>query len=323
MKIGIRNTIMLVAMGLMLLIGCSDDSDAETDGDLNPDGDQFADGDEPADGDSDAVDGDGEATDGDSNETDGDSETTDGDADDTDGDADGNDADEDVTDVDPSADGDEPVVCSGHGLLENGICYCDKGWAVDPANAADCIEYQHEDGVPYLLKIYMHAPAATKIYFATMSVIGEMAASDYDIYVSHLSGPTLELNDHVQAVDLGNAKGFDEIDEAPETGYASDGEGVENMVIGIGYRSGGTGSSGYIMTGNIYVLKIDNGTRGVTYAKIEVKQAMNGEVHVLAYWQPDGSRNIATGENEDGDTDSDTEADGDSDEDVDGDHGTR
>ena len=192
----------------------------------------------------------------------------------------------------------DPGDCSGHGVLENSICFCKRGWAVDPEDDADCIKYQHEQGTPYLLKIYMHSPSATKIYFSTMSVIGNVEATDYDVYVSHMSGPTLELGDHVQAVNLGNSDDFYTIDEVPETGYASDGDGVENMIIGTGYQSGGDGTAGFIMSENVYALKIEDENGGFTYAKIEVTQAKAGAVHVLAYWQPDGSRNVSTPNND-------------------------
>ena len=226
-----------------------------------------------------------------------------------------NPADEDEPSEEESpGDEDEPAeleentaACSGHGILENGMCYCDLGWAVDPDDSADCIEYIHEDGVPYLLKIYMHSPSATKIYFSTMSVIGDIEATDYDIYVSHLDGPSFELGANVQAIDLGNTDAFDDVDEVPETGYATDGADVAGMIIGTSYRSGGTGSTGFTMSENIYALKIGDGNGNFTYAKIEVKQAKAGEVHVLAYWQPDGSRDVSTSNSVDGDMDAEDE----------------
>ncbi len=260
-------------------LACSDDSDDTTTTD---------DDDDTTDDDDDTTDDDDDTTDDDDDTTDDDDDTTDDDDDTTDDDDDDTDDDDDDTDDD---DDDDTAECSGHGTLANGMCFCERGYMVDPANQGDCIVYQHQDGVPVLLKAFMHAPAATKVYFSTMSVIGTIEASDYDLYVSHLDGPTLEIGDHVQAVNLGNTQSFDEVTELPEDGYAADGD---EMVIGISYRTGGAGETGYTMSENIYGLKIDDGEGNATYAKIEVLMAQNGEVRIMAYWQPDGSRNVST-----------------------------
>lgn len=61
-------------------------------------------------------------------------------------------------------------------------------------------------------------------------------------------------------------------------------------------RTGGSGSTGYIMSENVYVLKLDHGDGDVTYGKIEVLQAQAGVVLVLAYWQADGTGNLLTAE---------------------------
>ncbi len=278
-------------LGLVVLafgvLACSEDSDDNPtdDDDDNPTDD---DDDNPTDDDDDNP-----TDDDDDNPTDDDDDNPTDDDDDNPTDDDDDNPTDDDDDNPTDDDDDNPMACSGHGTLDGGLCYCDLGYMVDPDNEADCIEYEHEDGVPVLLKVYMHAPSATKIYFSTMSVIGDVNAGDYDLYVSHTDGPTPELGSHVQAINLGNTQSFDEVTEVPEEGYAADGT---EPVIGTSYRSGGEGSTGFIMSENIYALKIESESKGTTYAKIEVLQAKGGVVHIMAYWQPDGSRNVSTGD---------------------------
>ena len=144
-----------------------------------------------------------------------------------------------------------------------------------------------------LLEVFMHQNL-TKIYLEDMLVLADPLADDYDLYVAHTDGPTFELGSHVQAINLGNEQGYHEIEELPLEGYAADAEDLSELVIGTSYRSGGSGSTGFIMSENIYALRLDHGEGLYSYAKIEVLQAMAGEVHVLAYHQPDGSTNVLT-----------------------------
>jgi len=165
----------------------------------------------------------------------------------------------------------------------------------DAGDDIDAGEEEPEPGEATLLKVFMHSDE-TKIYFMDMEVISDAGAEDYDIYVSHVDGPTFEMGAHVEGINLGNETGFHDIEEVPETGYEADGENLEDLIIGISYRDGGSGTTGYIMTDNVYALKLDYGEEGVKYAKIQVLQAMGGEVHVLAFLQTDGTRDVWTQE---------------------------
>ena len=148
-------------------------------------------------------------------------------------------------------------------------------------------------GEATLLEVFMHQNI-TKIYLKQMLVVADPLAQDYDLYVAHTDGPTFELGSHVQAINLGNEHGFHEIDELPPEGYAADGEDISELIIGTSYRSGGVGSTGYIMSENIYALRLDHGEGVYSYAKLEILQARAGVVHVLAYHQADGSTNVLT-----------------------------
>jgi hypothetical protein len=78
---------------------------------------------------------------------------------------------------------------------------------------------------------------------------------------------------------------------APATGYAADDPSKDIYVIGSSWRNGGTGTTGFVMTKNVYALKLADGT----YAKIEVLSAKGGEVHILAYRQAKvGSTDLTT-----------------------------
>ena len=70
---------------------------------------------------------------------------------------------------------------------------------------------------------------------------------------------------------------------APDAGFDGDPD-----LIGDTWRSGGAGETGYTMSENIYVLKLDDGT----YAKLTVTMAKAGKVAFDAFHQSDGSRNL-------------------------------
>ena len=133
-----------------------------------------------------------------------------------------------------------------------------------------------------------------KIVLATMAVVGT-EATEWDLWMNHNDPvdhlPHLELGAGVTAQNLGNSDTFHEVDTAPTTGYEADDPDAEIYVIGSSWRNGGSGGSGFIMTKNIYALKLADGT----YAKIEVLSAKSGEVHILAYRQSTpGDTNLAT-----------------------------
>lgn len=202
---------------------------------------------------------------------------------------------------------DEGLICDGEGNCVECHPACDVEACFDCVDG-ECVylcgEGEECDGdgtcVPRqpgqanLLELSMH-DGLTRIYLTDMTVTDE-DVDDYDLYVSHLDGPTFELGYHVEALNLGNELGFHEIEELPEDGYEPDGDGVDGLIIGTDYRTGGEGSTGFDMSEDVYALKLDFGDDDVTYAKIQVLQAMAGEVHVLAYWQEDGSRYVGTEE---------------------------
>jgi hypothetical protein len=128
-----------------------------------------------------------------------------------------------------------------------------------------------------------------KIKLDTMTVLGK-EATDFDLYMNHDDGPNMYLGPGVTGQNLGNGTPFHQVDMAPDTGYQSDDTTSGTLVIGTSWRNGGSGTTGFIMTSNIYVVKLaDN-----TYAKLEVLSAKSGEIHVLCYRQADGTRDIKT-----------------------------
>lgn len=143
------------------------------------------------------------------------------------------------------------------------------------------------------LKLGLH-DNLVKVVLSTMTVVGK-EATQWDFYVTHGDPvdqlPHIELGASVTAQNLGNSKTFHEVDTAPTDGYEADDLGSQTYVIGSSWRDGGSGTTGFIMTKNIYALKLADGT----YAKIEVLSAKSGEVHILAYRQPaPGDTDLAT-----------------------------
>lgn len=134
------------------------------------------------------------------------------------------------------------------------------------------------------LKLGLH-DNLVKVVLSSMSVVGKEATA-FDLYCTHGDPvdklPHLELGPGVSAQNLGNTTTFHAVTTAPTTGYASDDPTKGVFVIGSSWRSGGSGTTGFVMTKNIYALKLADGT----YAKIEVLSAKGGEVHILAYRQP-------------------------------------
>lgn len=129
------------------------------------------------------------------------------------------------------------------------------------------------------LKFGLHANLV-KCRIATLEVVGQQE-TDYDFYVAHDdpvdNSPTIRLGPNVKAQNLGHDNDFHAVDTAPDSGYLAD-EG-DSLAIGSQWRTGGTGTTGYIMSEDIFVLELADGS----YAKIEVLSAKAGEVHILVY----------------------------------------
>lgn len=98
------------------------------------------------------------------------------------------------------------------------------------------------------------------------------------------SGPWITLGTGVEAIDLGNAESFVEVVQAPDAGYDADPD-----LIGDTWRTGGAGETGYTMSENVYVVKLQDGS----YAKLTVTSAKAGKITLDAFHQGDGSRDLA------------------------------
>lgn len=97
------------------------------------------------------------------------------------------------------------------------------------------------------------------------------------------SGPWITLGEGVEAINLGSDQTFVEVVEAPDTGYQDDPD-----LIGDSWRTGGAGETGYVMSENVYVLKLQDGT----YAKLAVTSAKAGAITLDAFHQADGSTDL-------------------------------
>jgi hypothetical protein len=133
------------------------------------------------------------------------------------------------------------------------------------------------------LKLGLH-DNSVKVVLATMKVVGK-DATVWDLYMAHTDPvdklPHVTLGSGVTAQNLGNSTTFHAVDTAPTSGYTADDPTAKTYVIGSSWRNGGAGTTGFIMTKNIYALTLADGT----YAKIEVLSAKSGEIHILAYQQ--------------------------------------
>jgi len=178
--------------------------------------------------------------------------------------------------------------CSGHGQLVGAECQCDQGYAQDPDNSEVCLAL----GAATDVQLGLHNNQV-KILLDAMEVVG-MEATEWDLYMDHDApadnGPNMKLGPNVTAQSLGSSQDYQAVDAAPAGGYLADDPGNQVYVIGDSWRAGGEGSTGFIMSENVYAVKLADGT----YAKIEVLSAQSGEVHVLCFRQADGSRFIGT-----------------------------
>lgn len=190
---------------------------------------------------------------------------------------------------DPAACIEETVEdCNGHGQLVGSECQCDQGYAQDPDDSQVCLAIGLATDV--LLGLHNNQ---VKILLATMEVVG-MEATEWDLYMDHDApadnGPNMKLGPGVTAQSLGSSQDYHAVDAAPAGGYLADDPGNEVYVIGDTWRAGGEGATGFIMSEDVYAVKLADGT----YAKIEVLSAQSGEVHVLCYLRSGGSRFIGT-----------------------------
>jgi len=140
----------------------------------------------------------------------------------------------------------------------------------DTDTDADCFELEFD--VETVDPIY--------IQFSTATATGDLESiTGYDVRVEKVLGvgPGFFLGPDVGGIDLGSDDGFVDVVEAPESGYAEDGD---DPVIGHGYTDGGSGATGFEMSGNVYVMLLADGS----HAKMSVTSAVAGLITVDAFW---------------------------------------
>ena len=143
------------------------------------------------------------------------------------------------------------------------------------------------EGMCTVLELNLHEGSGQALVtLSTMTVTNE-DVSEYDFAMVNQmpEPPAIFLGSSVTAVNLGNEAEFDAIDEAPDGGYAADGD---TPVIGTDWRTGGNGTDGHTVSGNVYALQTSDGH----YAKIRVTSAKQGLATIDAYFQADGSTNL-------------------------------
>lgn len=123
-------------------------------------------------------------------------------------------------------------------------------------------------------------------------ILSDMTVTNEDIEVYDFAmvnqmpdPPAIFLGQGVTALNLGNETPFAAVSEAPADGYRAD---DETAVIGTEWRTGGNGTDGHIVSGNVYVLKTEDGKFG----KISVTSAVQGLATIDAYFQADGSSSL-------------------------------
>jgi len=132
--------------------------------------------------------------------------------------------------------------------------------------------------------------ASMKVLAETSS---EVKAGTYDFYTTHVaaSTPGLLLGAGVTAANLGNTQGYDDVTEAPASGYAKDDLTAGTYAVGTTWwKEKDPVNHSFVMSKNIYVLKLADGS----YGKIEVLSAGQGTITLRCYHQPDKSTRLAT-----------------------------
>jgi len=122
----------------------------------------------------------------------------------------------------------------------------------------------------------LHASTQVYVTLADMQTHVD-PPGEYSFVMQKMSpAPIVYLGPGVQAINLGPDPGFDNVHTAPESGYATD---EPEPVIGRAYKSGGSGTTGFEMTGNVFVLLHPNGS----YAKLAWTSAVAGVVTIHAH----------------------------------------
>ncbi|MBW2702485.1 MAG: hypothetical protein JRF33_16820 [Deltaproteobacteria bacterium] len=181
------------------------------------------------------------------------------------------------------------VSCSGLGtcvdLGDRASCECNEGYV---AEGLACVE-QVSGGYAQILVADIHATEGEQPAINLRSMqTGDLDDFDFVLYEDE-RGEIFELAEGVEGINMGSSLGFHDLIEAPDEGYAPDGLATEEMCIGTSFQSGGSCHSGFTMSGNVYVLKLADGS----FAKVEVISFFSGRSELRVYRQVDG-KNLET-----------------------------
>ncbi|PIE17565.1 MAG: hypothetical protein CSA65_08440 [Proteobacteria bacterium] len=121
----------------------------------------------------------------------------------------------------------------------------------------------------------------------------EVKSGEIEFYTTHLAAktPGLLLHSDVGAINLGAAKSYDQVVEAPATGYVKDDLQTGTYAVGkTWWTSKDEAKHVFVMSNNIYVLALPDGS----FAKIQVMSAGSGKIVVRCFRQANGSRDLRT-----------------------------
>ncbi len=142
-------------------------------------------------------------------------------------------------------------------------------------------------GVCVVLELNLHEGSGQALVDLSTMTVSNEDVSQYDFAMVNQmpDPPAIFLGPKVTAANLGNEATFEEVTDAPADGYAADGD---IAVIGMDWRTGGNGTDGHTVSGNVYAFKTADGH----YAKISVTSAKQGLATIDAYFQADGSTDL-------------------------------
>ncbi len=162
----------------------------------------------------------------------------------------------------------EDLICI---LDEEGVANCKEGEVITP--------------ICRVIEIDLHVNSSFKVDAINYTATANNDRCDF-VFAKSGSGPMIALCDGISARDNGNGQTFVGLIEAPNLEHTID--SPPNYVIGDSWKTGGTSTTGFIMSKNIYTLKRENNS----YAKIEVISAIAGKIKIKLFSDPNFGNNL-------------------------------